>query len=148
MVICFPEKQAAPLKQTEKDIAVKHPTGLRILVVDDESWSRTHLAKQLVADGHMVDTAASGREGLEKFLGGIFDVVVTDRAMPDMSGEELAEAVKRHNPEKPVILATGFVDSATLGKQGDRQNIDVVVSKPIALGDIRRALLSVSEHRK
>lgn len=148
VVICFPEKQTVTATKMEGDVLGKHPTGLRVLVVDDESWSRTHLAKQLVADGHMVDTAASGTEGLEKFLGGVFDVVVTDRAMPDMSGEELAEAVKRHNPAKPVILATGFVDSASLGRQGERKNIDVVVNKPIALNDIRLALLKVSEHKK
>ncbi len=67
----------------------------------------------IVGDGHMGDSAASGREGVGKHLSGVLDIVLTDRAMPDMSGEELAEAVKRNNPGKPVILATGLVDRAS-----------------------------------
>lgn len=148
VVMCLPEKQASPAKMSEGELPARHATGLRILVVDDESWSRTHLTKLLVGDGHMVDTAASGTEGVTKFLGGVFDIVVTDRAMPDMSGEELAEAVKRHDPDKPVILATGFVDHAEGERQGSRKNVNFVITKPIALGDIRRALLAVLEHRK
>ncbi|PYN03368.1 MAG: hypothetical protein DME02_23740 [Candidatus Rokuibacteriota bacterium] len=58
----------------------------------------------LSGDGHTVSTATNGLEALEKFQVGWFDVVVTDHAMPEMSGAELAAMIKRLAPRKPVTL--------------------------------------------
>ena len=58
----------------------------------------------LSGDGHTVSTATNGLEALEKFQVGWFDVVVTDHAMPKMSGAELAAMIKRLAPRKPVTL--------------------------------------------
>ena len=54
----------------------------------------------LSGDGHTVSTATNGLEALEKFQVGWFDVVVTDHAMPEMSGAELAAMIKRLAPRQ------------------------------------------------
>jgi len=54
-------------------------------------WTFTRAGERLLSgDGHTVSTATNGLEALEKFQVGWFDVVVTDHAMPEMSGAELA----------------------------------------------------------
>jgi CheY-like chemotaxis protein len=63
---------------------------LRILVVEDEPLVREVLGVYLSEDHHDVTTAVNGRDGLEKFQAGDYDLVVTDRAMPEMNGDQLA----------------------------------------------------------
>ena len=112
---------------------------LQILVVDDEPQVREVVTAYLTGDGHSVETATNGREGLEKFLVGWFDVVVTDQGMPEMSGDQLAGAIKRVAPKKPVILLTGFGDLMIAA--GDRPSgVDIILSKPVTLNALRQAL--------
>ncbi|HXI18455.1 MAG TPA: ATP-binding protein, partial [Chloroflexota bacterium] len=79
-------------------------TALCVLVVDDEPEVRTLLEVLLASMGHTVDVAADGREGLTMFHAGRHDVVITDRAMPLVNGEEVAKQVKMASPSTPVIL--------------------------------------------
>jgi DNA-binding response OmpR family regulator len=68
------------------------------------------LTEYLTDSGHTVEVATNGREGLEKFHQGTFDLMMTDRALPEMNGDQLAIAVKRIAPKMPVIMLTGFGD--------------------------------------
>ena len=77
--------------------------SLHILVVDDAPVVREPVAAYLRIEGYTVETAANGREGLEKFRTGQFNVVVTDRKMPEMNGDQLAAAIKQIAPNTPVI---------------------------------------------
>ena len=142
VVVCFPveAQTSSPSTSWHDDSTRVRP--LHILVVDDESWSRVDLVHNLTADGHRVETASNGHEGLQKFRQGHFDLVVTDRAMPDMGGEELAVAVKAIAPRKAVVLVTGFGERRTEGSV-----IDAIVSKPVAVGDLRRAIAMATAGR-
>ncbi|MBI4505632.1 MAG: response regulator [Chloroflexi bacterium] len=115
---------------------------LRVLVVDDEPLVRRVVAEYLTSDEHVVETAASGADGLEKLRAGRFDLVITDRSMPEMSGDEVAAAVKALAPHTPVMLLTGFgeVISAAGEKAGA---VDDVVGKPVTLSTLREALARV-----
>jgi signal transduction histidine kinase len=110
--------------------ATKSP--LHVLVVDDEPGIREVISAFLRSDGHDVITAADGREGLKEFQTGSFDVVVTDRAMPQMNGDQMAGLIKQTRPDVPVVLLTGF---GTLIETTKTQPsaIDVVLSKPVTL---------------
>jgi CheY-like chemotaxis protein len=115
---------------------------LRVLVVDDEPMVRDVIRLYLGEDGHIVETAADGRDALEKFKAGQFDVVMTDRAMPEMSGDQLATKVKALNPLVPVILLTGFGD--LMNAEGEKpQGVDAVASKPFTLQSLRATLAEV-----
>lgn len=113
-----------------------------LLVVDDEPAVREVVTEYLAADGHHVETATNGREGLEKFLAGRFDVVVTDQGMPEMSGDQLAAAIKRVAPNRAVILLTGFGD--IMEAAGDQPvDVDTILTKPVTVSAMRQALAKV-----
>ena len=119
-----------------------HPTHpLHILLVDDEPLVCESVAAYLTIDGHTVETTTNGREGLEKFYTGQFDVVVVDWAMPEMSEDQLAPAIKQIAPTKPIILITGFGQLNEGGKPPE--DVDCVVSKPITWVAFQKALASV-----
>ncbi|MCZ2128505.1 MAG: response regulator [Anaerolineales bacterium] len=64
----------------------------RLLVVDDNKVNRLALSRSLQLQGHFVETAADGKEGLEKFSAGNFDLMLLDIEMPRMNGFEVLEA--------------------------------------------------------
>ncbi|WP_395714669.1 PAS domain S-box protein [Reyranella sp.] len=84
---------------------------LSILSVDDDPQVLLNTAAMLEDLGHRVATASSARQALEKLAEGEeFDLVITDHAMPTMTGAQLVEEIRRHWPDLPVLLATAFVD--------------------------------------
>jgi signal transduction histidine kinase len=113
--------------------------SLRILVVEDEPLVREVITVYLDEDGHRVETAENGVEGLKRFEAGEFDIVLTDRAMPEMNGDQLAIAIKERQPTMPVVLLTGFGDLMEGG--GERPSgVDVIVSKPFTFDTLRDAI--------
>ncbi|ACL61141.1 response regulator [Methylobacterium nodulans] len=82
-----------------------------ILVVDDDPLVRIGTAAMLEDLGHAVLEAPSGAEALTLLEGRTdIDLVVTDHAMPGMTGLELARRLREVCPQLPVILATGFAE--------------------------------------
>ncbi|MBV6823086.1 PAS domain-containing sensor histidine kinase [Pseudomonas sp. PD9R] len=84
---------------------------LCVLVVDDDSLVLTSTCLLLEDLGHRVITATSGVQALELFEGqqGI-DLVITDMAMPQMNGAQLADAIRTLDPNVPIVLATGYAE--------------------------------------
>lgn len=81
--------------------------GLTVLVVDDHADSRDLAATILRLAGASVSTAASGREALEQMSFG-WDVIVTDISMPDGTGYDLIQEVRRSGSPVPMIALTAF----------------------------------------
>ena len=127
-------------------LAPKPPGALAILAVDDEELIREVLVVVLSEDGHEVETAGSGAEGLQKLSVRPFDVVITDRSMPHMNGDQFATAVRARYPDMPVILLTGFGDLMTA--VGDHPSVfDVVACKPFTADSLRVAIAeAVARH--
>jgi DNA-binding NtrC family response regulator len=98
----------------------------------------------MAGDGHRVETAHNGDEALAKFRAGEFDVAILDRAMPKMSGDQLAAAIKLIEPGIPVILLTGF--GVLMAASGETPpNIDLVVAKPVTIDELRLALAKTAK---
>jgi signal transduction histidine kinase/ActR/RegA family two-component response regulator len=116
---------------------------LRVLVVDDEPMVRQLVTEYLTGDGHAVETASDGNQGLDKFRKGTFDLVLTDRAMPEMSGDHLADAVKAASPGTPVIMLTGFGD-IMLARDEKPASVDLIVAKPVTVEGLREAIAKVT----
>ncbi|HXI83629.1 MAG TPA: ATP-binding protein [Verrucomicrobiae bacterium] len=115
---------------------------LRVLLVEDEPQVCDIEAEYLRGDGHFVETAPNGRQGLKQFGGGHFDVVVADRAMPEMNGDQMTEAIKQISPHTPVVLVTGFADMPTDGI-GGKSLPDLIMRKPITQTGLRQAIARV-----
>ena len=72
-----------------------------------------------------------------------FELVVTDRAMPEMGGDQLAAAIERDRPDIPVIMLTGFGDLMT-AKGEQPAGVDALVSKPVTLDKLTQAIRKVT----
>jgi signal transduction histidine kinase len=83
----------------------------RVLLVDDDPLVSMTTAAMLEDLGHQVIEVHSAGHALVVLRGGeVVDLVITDHAMPDMTGAELAREIRLAWPRLPVILATGFAD--------------------------------------
>jgi CheY-like chemotaxis protein/anti-sigma regulatory factor (Ser/Thr protein kinase) len=133
---------AKPTAPEPERIRVERSRRLRVLVVEDEPLVRAAVIEQLSSQGHTVETANNGLEGLDKFLSGQFDLVVTDRAMPEMGGDQLATAIKQVAPDRPIIMLTGFGD--LMDAKGEKPSgVDVVIGKPVTFDALQGAILQV-----
>ena len=141
-IIRLPLAEEIPSRQPDSQAVAKSKSALNILVVDDEERSREVLMAYLRTDNHSVATASSGREALEKFRLRAFDLVITDRAMPEMNGEQTARFIKQVNQSVPIILLTGF-SGQTGDENGKPAEVDVVLNKPISLEALRRTISKV-----
>jgi len=79
-----------------------------ILVVDDKDFMRESISEVLTRKGYDVKTAASGPEAMEIFVREIFDLVISDYKMPQMTGVELLQNIKSVNPDVPFLIFTGY----------------------------------------
>ena len=119
---------------------MEHP--LRILVVEDEPLVREVIGSICGRTSTRSRRRATGaKDWRDTRLGG-FDLVLTDRAMPEMNGDVLAAEIKKINPRQPVILLTGFGDLMR-GAGEKPEGVDLVVSKPFTLNSLREAMYRV-----
>jgi CheY-like chemotaxis protein len=84
--------------------------------------------------GFAVETAGGGREALAKLAEKEFALVVTDRKMPGMPGDQLAAQIKERWPHLPVILLTGYPPECT------PSGVDAIVLKPFSTAELRGAI--------
>ncbi len=111
------------------------PEGVSILVVDDEEMVRSTVTRLLTLSGHEVDRAASGAKALEMFSAGAYDIVFTDFGMPEMTGAELAHALKDEAPALPVVLLTGYTET-----ESAHDEVDGILSKPFKRDELDTAI--------
>jgi DNA-binding response OmpR family regulator len=139
-----------PIPATEQPVEMASPPAvrpqvspLRVLLVDNHPGIREVVSAYLVEDRHQVETAADGKEAWEKFRRRPFDLVITDRAMPEINGDHLAALIKKSNPSEPIIMLTAFADLMTEADNRS-ENVDLVVSKPVCLKALRQAIENVT----
>ncbi len=117
----------------------------RILIVDDDQDVRESLHDELVGE-YDVETAAGGREALDRLGRQAYDVVISDLRMPDIGGVEVLERAHCLQPEAVRVLLTGFLDEdarlATL-----RDDAPFKIGKPWH-GTIEVTLKRALEHRE
>jgi GAF domain-containing protein/CheY-like chemotaxis protein len=119
---------------------------LKCLVVDDEPPVRAVLGDILESAGHTVVALGDGAEAIARFSAEPFDLVVTDLAMPRVSGWQVARAVKQIAPQVPVFLVTGF--GVELSAEERRAHgVDLVLVKPLQIQEILDAVAEVARAR-
>jgi CheY-like chemotaxis protein len=104
---------------------------LRILLIDDDPTIREVVSHLLGSLGYACHTAPDGIRGLACFAEGGWDLVLTDLAMPGMTGWEVASAIRQQSPTTPIVLLTGLVNPEVLRHAGT-QGLPVV-AKPFRL---------------
>ncbi|HET7341347.1 MAG TPA: ATP-binding protein [Methylomirabilota bacterium] len=121
--------------------------ALRVLIVDDEASVREALADTLAEDGHTVVQTASGKDALARLSEGVgVDVVITDLGMPEMTGWDVARAVRGQWPGLPIGLVTGWAVALEM-TEDERRAVDFVIAKPYTVEALRAALAGVTPRR-
>lgn len=131
-----PEAEAAAGGERE---AGEH-SSLKILVVDDEPVIADCLSAFLQRDHHDVTTVHNGYDALETLRDDRFDLVISDRAMNDFGGEELARRLCERGSGEKFILATGSGD-LLIASCRKLTGVDVILPKPITREALQRAIL-------
>ena len=80
----------------------------KILVIDDEPFSREYFQKLLARSDSMVDTVSNGWDGLNSFKGNTYDLVILDIKLPDANGIEILRQIKEIDRMTPVIIITAY----------------------------------------
>jgi PAS domain S-box-containing protein len=105
------EVQTAAIRTGRPAKDAVYQGSLVVVAVDDDRLVLTNTIAMLEDLGHTGFAASSGKEALDILRQqGPVDVVITDYAMPHMTGLQLADAIKNQWPELPVIIATGFAE--------------------------------------
>jgi PAS domain S-box-containing protein len=118
---------------------------LRILAVDDDALVLMGTVDMLEDMGHRVWSARSGEEALGLLTGEArdADLVVTDQAMPGMTGVELARRVRETRPGLPVILATGYAELPS----GAEVHVTARLGKPFTEAQLSTAIARAAPAR-
>jgi len=128
---------------TNIEEVVPNGAGETVLLVDDEE-GLVRLGEEMIASlGYEPVGFASATVALETFRASPerFDAVLSDEAMPDMTGSELAREIRAIRPDVPVVLMSGFVSAALLARARDL-GVAEVLAKPLVARDIARGLAS------
>ena len=107
-------------------------TGMKILAIDDQAVILDLITAMCQSMGFQVETAGTGEEGLKLAAKDRFDLVLTDLAMPDISGLEVARRIHRQNPETTIVLITGWEAGFEPG-QIQSTGISQVLYKPFRI---------------
>ncbi len=112
-----------------------------ILLVDDEESLRNLLKRGLELDGHRVEAASDGGEGLAHLRErqGAFDLIVSDIRMPGTDGIALAHSAKREYPVIPILLMTGYAEQRERAQELE-SIVEDVLAKPFSIGELRAAV--------
>jgi PAS domain S-box-containing protein len=115
------------------------PSRLRVMAVDDDGLVLMNTIAMLEELGHAVSGATTADQALDALRREHADLVITDQAMPRMTGAELADRIAAEWPGLPVILATGYAELP----MGVGANLPKL-AKPFSLEELDKAIRSAT----
>ena len=133
------EKAAGPLAENAKP---QSAGALKILLVDDHEEVRTTTSAMLEDLGHRVAQAANGKDALETLRKGPcdYDLMISDYAMPHVSGTEFLREARVLCPGVPALMITGYAEVTAIG---DRPEGVEVLLKPFTAKALEAAVSRV-----
>jgi DNA-binding response OmpR family regulator len=107
----------------------------RVLCADDDPAVRDLCSVALTKAGFVTDTAANGREVLEKLQDNEYAAVLLDLSMPSVHGATVLSLVQREKPQilRRIIVVTGMPDAVV---DGVRHQVAAVLRKPVSLDEL------------
>ena len=120
-------------------VHLSSPTKRRVLIVDDEEVIRRLFMRSINNDEWEVEAVGSGAEALERLEEQPYALVFLDLAMPGMNGAETLAAIRARNWDCPVVVITGYPDSALVAQVLEIGPV-TMLRKPFTQRDIHEAL--------
>jgi len=145
VTIYLPRTEAVVINSEAGPAKPPRRERLRVLLVDDDDAVRDVCAAMLEDIGCDVTVAPSGEEALQELAGQKFTIMLTDIAMPSMSGVELAQRARELEPEMPILFASGYADLQVFGEQLSEET---VVRKPYRLAELAARLEAMIDHHR
>ena len=130
--------------------------GRKILLVEDDRETAAYLAKGLGQEGHSVERATNGHDGLFQATDGTFDLIILDRMLPMLDGISVLKALRAAKVETPVLVLSAL---ASVGDriEGLESGSDDYLVKPFSFAELlarvnallrrREARLDPADHR-
>lgn len=134
--------------EQEESCAIPSGSG-RILFVDDEQ-ALTEVGQEMLEEiGYTVSVQTDARKALELFREqpDQFDVIITDKSMPHMTGFDFAREVARIRPDIPLVLCSGFHDEADAERARELGFCEIIV-KPLVMRDMAETLKSILDKQR
>ena len=110
-----------------------------VLIVDDDEDVRKVISTSLEKDRYRTVTARNGNEGLEKVKEDSFDIAFVDIKMPDISGVQVLQSIKKSSPETVVVLMTGYASVETAVETLKSGAYDYI-TKPFKMDSLREII--------
>jgi DNA-binding response OmpR family regulator len=120
-----------------------------VLLVEDDATLARVLELVLTSAGYSVTRCADGAEALQTFRASpnAVDVVVSDVTMPELSGDQLARALREIRPSLPIILMSGSISELTV-QRARVIGVAAVLQKPVGIDELVAAVGSVFERAR
>ena len=146
--VYLPEVDAAVAEQEVRETHIRRGEG-RILVVDDEQQIVDYEVQVLEQAGYVTYGHTSSLQALEAFreLHASLDLVITDMAMPDMTGLQLYDRIKRIEPAMPVLLCTGYSEHVT-AESSREMGINGYLAKPFTAEQLAHEVKRVLDEKR
>lgn len=115
---------------------------MKILVVEDDHETATHVVQALHRRGHLVDMAQDGNDGLAKGLTETYDAMVVDRMLPGLDGLSLVQRLRASGKQTPVLMLTTMsgLNDRVEGLEG---GADDYLTKPFATEEMLARLIAL-----
>lgn len=126
-----------------RGLCVRYLSGMRVLVIEDYPPTRKAVVKALREEGHSVDEADNGADGLWRSTRGAYDVIVLDLMLPQVDGMEILKTLRKEGSKAHVIVLTAK-DRVEDRVEGLDHGADDYLVKPFATEELLarvRALL-------
>src|ERR1700687_482313 len=108
---------------------------MKILLVEDDEETADYVADGLMREGHVIDRAANGRDGLFLAAAQRYDVIVVDRLLPSLDGLALVKTIRAADIKTPVLFLTA-VDGVSDRVEGLKAGGDDYLVKPFAFAEL------------
>jgi len=119
----------------------------RILVIDDELGIREGCRRALTPEGYQVDIAATIKEGQQRIEEGEYDLVLLDVMMPDGSGIEMLQFIRKKDPEIVCVIITGYA-TVELAVSAIKKGAYDFISKPFTADMLQLTVSQGMERRR
>jgi CheY-like chemotaxis protein len=141
MEITFGSEEQADTEAAhgEPEEAEPHPNSLSVLVVDDQLEMQDIVTDMLASLGHESATSTTAKDAYSRYVNGAFDVVVISADLPQEEGHTLAQWIKSHRVEMPVVMM------ADAGAGEMFEMVDAVLTKPFVIEQLHECLLTLTD---
>ena len=119
---------------------------MRILVIEDDARTASHLINGLRESGHIVDHAGDGESGLDVASSGGYDALIVDRMLPRLDGLALIRALRDGGDDTPVLILSAL-DKVDQRVEGLRSGGDDYLVKPYAFSELLARVEALARRR-